>query len=94
MASTFTGSALSVALSAPSLQPGTVRQVGVQNEATAQVDGIGANNFGFHQQGDHNSIDGTIGGLRNGLAVVQIGSTNRSISAQAGIGNSLGVLQF
>jgi hypothetical protein len=94
MASTFTGSALSVALSAPSLQPGTVRQVGVQNAATARVDGIGENNFGLHQQGDHNSIDGMIGGLRNELAVVQIGSTNRSISAQTGTGNSLGVLQF
>lgn len=94
MASAFTGSALSVALSVPPLQPGTVRQLGLENSATARIDGTGINNFGFHQAGDHNTIDSTINALRNELTVVQIGHANRSISVQTGTDNSLGVRQF
>lgn len=93
-ASTFTGTALSVALTVASLQPGTVRQQGLHNVATAQVDGTGNNNFGFHQLGEDNSIAGSIDGFRNELAVVQTGHTNRSISVQTGTGNTLGIRQF
>lgn len=93
-ASTFTGTALSVSLAATSLQPGTLRQQGMNNTATASVDGIGDNSFGFHQAGDYNSITSTIDGFRNALAVVQTGNTNRSISVQTGTGNTLGIRQF
>lgn len=93
-ASTFTGTALSVALAVASLQPGAVRQQGLNNIATAEVGGTGNNNFGFHQAGDDNSIASTIDGFRNELAVVQTGYTNRSIAVQTGTGNTLGIHQF
>ncbi|GGA68540.1 curlin [Nitratireductor aestuarii] len=96
-----TGGAFALAASsavAGGLAPGDLVQSGSGNSISLQVGSSLApasdlNQFAFAQQGNGNTIDGSIMGSGNEVAIVQAGNGNYATFSQVGSGNSIGISQ-
>lgn len=94
---TLVGSGLGGAVeSLPVLSPGLITQIGGDNSLAMNVK-VGADNnlFSTYQNGSGHSINSTISGDGNELAIAQLNGTDSSATTnQTGAGNSIGVGQI
>lgn len=97
-ASTFSTGWSSAAVAGSLLAPGDLVQLGTGNSIALQVGSAlspnsNDNQFAFAQLGDGNTIDGSIMGTGNEVAIVHAGNSNAASFSQIGNANSIGISQ-